>query len=289
MILTVIAILVMMPVYLIGTIGELISQKSGVYNIGIEGVMAIGAISAILSYNFVAANLWLSLAVGFLGGGLMGVLNSFLSIKLKLDQVVVGFGIWFFGIGVAGFIHTTFLSGRPPIETFPKLLFSLDPVFYLSIALWILVWIIFSRTSTGLRIIAVGENPKSADVAGINVFRIRWLCVIVGCGLIGVAGAYLFINFVQGFRTMVSGYGWMCFALVMFSRWKVSYTLLGAAIFTSINGIQARLQAAGIIFIPLEFMNVLGYIAVIIGLVITMAFGGRGAMPSSLYIPYERE
>ena len=289
MIITVIAILVMMPVYLIGTIGELISQKSGVYNIGIEGVMAIGAISAILSYNFVAANLWLSLAVGFLGGGLMGVLNSFLSIKLKLDQVVAGFGIWFFGIGVAGFIHTTFLSGRPPVKTFPKLLFSLDPVFYLSIVLWIVVWIIFSRTSTGLRIIAVGENPKAADVAGINVFRTRWLCVIVGCGLIGVAGAYLFMNFVQGFRTMVSGYGWMCFALVMFSRWKVSYTLLGAAIFTSINGIQARLQAMGIIFIPLEFMNVLGYIAVIIGLVITMAFGGRGAMPSSLYIPYERE
>lgn len=286
---TVAAILTMMPVFLIGTIGELISQKSGVYNIGIEGVMAFGAISAILSYNFIEASLLLSLIVGFMGGGIMGIINAFLSVKLKLDQVIVGFGIWFFGVGVAGFIHTTFLSRRPPVETFKPILFSLDAVFYFSIALWILVWIIFARTSIGLRVTAVGENPQSADVAGINVFKTRWVCVIIGCGLIGVAGAYLFMNFVQGFRTMVAGYGWMCFALVMFSKWKVSYTLLGAAIFTGINGIQARLQASGIIFLPLEFMNVLAYIAVILGLIITMAFGGRAAMPASLYIPYERE
>jgi general nucleoside transport system permease protein len=285
----VISVLAMMPVFLIGTIGELISQKSGVYNIGIEGVMAFGAITGILSYNFIAANLLLSMIVGFLGGSLFGVINSFLSINLKLDQVVVGFGLWFLGVGLAGFIHTTFLAGRPPVQMFPKVLFSLDVVFYLSIALWVIVWVIFSSTSIGLRIKAVGEHPKSADVAGINVFRTRWVCVIVGCGLIGVAGAYLFMNFVQEFRTMVSGYGWMCFALVMFSRWKVPYTLVGTAIFTGINGIETRLQVSGVFIMPFQFMSVLAYVAVIVGLVITMATGGRGAMPSSLYVPYERE
>ena len=289
MISAVIAILAMMPVFLIGTIGELISQKSGVYNIGIEGVMAFGAITAILSYHFIAASLWLSLLFGFLGGTIFGILNSLLSIKLKLDQVVVGFGLWFLGVGLAGFIHTTFLAGRPPVEMFPKVLFSLDIVFYMSIALWAAAWLIFSTTSIGLRIRAVGEHPKAADVAGINVFRIRWACVTVGCGLIGLAGAYLFLNFVQEFRTMVSGFGWMCFALVMFSRWKVPYTLLGTAIFTAINVIQTRLQVSGIIIMPFEFMNVLAYVAVIVGLVITMATGGKGAMPASLYIPYERE
>jgi simple sugar transport system permease protein len=283
------AILAMMPVFLIGTVGELISQKSGVYNIGIEGVMAFGAITAILSYHFVLPDLWLSLAVGFFGGAAFGVLNSLLSINLKLDQVVVGFGLWFLGVGLSGFIHTTFLSGKPPVELFPRVLFSLDPVFYLSIGIWAMTWIVFSKTSAGLRIKAVGEYPKGADVVGINVFRTRWICVMVGCGLIGVAGAYLFMNFVQGFRTMVSGFGWMCFALVMFSRWRTPYTLLGAALFTAINGVQTRLQVSGIIILPLEFMNVLAYIAVIIGLVFTMATGGRGAMPASLYVPYERD
>ncbi len=286
---TVISILAMMPVFLIGTIGELVSQKSGVYNIGIEGVMAFGAITGILSYHFILANLWLSLLVGALGGALMGVLNASLSINLKLDQVVVGFGIWFLGVGLAGFIHTTFLAGTPPVDTFPKVLLSLDAVFYLSIALWIAAWVVFSKTSLGLRIIAVGEQPKAADVAGINVFRTRWMSVLVGCALIGVAGTYLFMNFVQEFRTMVSGFGWMCFALVMFSRWRVPYTLVGTALFTSINAIQTRLQASGMVFMPLEFMSVLAYVAVIVGLVITMATGGRGAMPASLYVPYERE
>jgi ABC-type uncharacterized transport system permease subunit len=285
----VVSILAMMPVFLIGTIGELISQKSGVYNIGIEGVMSFGAIAAILSYNFIAANLWLSLFVGFLGGAVFGIVNSFLSVNLKLDQVVSGFGLWFLGVGLAGFIHTTFLAGRPSVEMFPKVLFSLDAVFYLSIGLWAAAWVVFSSTSIGLRIRAVGEHPKSADVAGINVFRTRWVCVTIGCGLIGIAGAYLFMNFVQEFRTMVSGYGWMCFALVMFSRWKVQYTLLGTALFTAINGIQTRLQVNGIVIMPFEFMNVLAYFAVIVGLVITMATRGKGAMPASLYVPYERE
>lgn len=289
MINTVIAILAMMPVFLIGTIGELISQKSGVYNIGIEGVMAFGAISAIVSYHFIAANLLVSMIFGFLGGSVFGIVNSILSINLKLDQVVIGFGLWFLGIGLAGFIHTTFLAGRTPVEMFPKLMFSLDIVFYLSIALWAFTWLVFSTTSIGLRIQAVGEHPKSADVAGIDVYRTRWACVTVGCGLIGVAGAYLFMNFVQEFRTMVSGFGWMCFALVMFSRWKVPYTLLGTAIFTTINVVQTRLQVLGIVIMPFEFMNVLAYVAVIAGLVITMATGGKGAMPASLYVPYERE
>jgi ABC-type uncharacterized transport system permease subunit len=97
------------------------------------------------------------------------------------------------------------------------------------------------------------------------------------------------MNFVQEFRTMVTGYGWMCFALVMFSRWKVPYTLLGTALFTGINVIQTRLQVSGIHIMPFEFMNVLAYAIVIIGMVITMATGGKGAMPSSLYVPYERE
>ncbi len=285
----IIAILTMVPVYLLATNGELLSQKSGVYNIGIEGVMAFGAILGISSYNFIAPNIWLSLIVGFAGGAVFGVLNSILSIHFKLDQIIVGFGLWFFGVGLAGFIHKLFLSGLPPNETFGKVLFGLDPIFYLSIVVWIALSVLFSKTNAGTKIIAVGENPRAADTAGIGVARVRWVCVTAGCGLIGLAGTYLFMNFLQGFQTGVSGYGWTAFALVMFARWKAPYTITGAIVFSAVVGLQMRLQVAGIIFIPLQFLIVLPHIAVILILTLTMAFGAKGAMPASLYVPYKRE
>jgi len=286
---TAFAILAMMPVFLLGTMGELISQKSGVYNIGIEGVMAFGGISALLCQGFLSTNPLISLGVGFLGGALFGIINSFLSIRLRLNQVIAGYCLWFVGVGIAGFVNATLLPGVRPVVTFPRILRSLDMVFFVSLAVWLVIWVVMSKSRFGLRVRAVGESPKAADVAGIDVFRIRWICVTLGCGLIGCAGSYLFTDIVQGFRSMVTGYGWVCFALVMFARWKVPYVLLGAAIFTAINGIQTRLQVAGVIFLPTQFMNVLPYVAVIIGLVITKATGGKGAMPSSLDIPYQRE
>lgn len=287
----IVAILSMLPIYILGTNGELLSQLSGVYNIGIEGVMAFGAITAILSYNFVAPNLWISMLVGALGGVVFGLLNSILSIHFKLDQIVVGFGLWFFGIGLAGFIQTTLLGGAPPIERFSAVLFDLDPMFYLSIVIGIILWIVISKTSLGLTIRAVGENPRAADSLGINVDKVRWFCVLIGCALVGMSGAYLYMNYLQGFRTMVSGFGWMCFALVMFARWRVLNTFVGATVFSAIIGIQSRMQVAGIIIIPVEFLSVLPHIAVIIVLVaacVTAKFG-KSAMPSSLGTPYIKE
>lgn len=287
----IVAILSMLPIYILGTNGELLSQLSGVYNIGIEGVMAFGAILAIISYNFIIPNLWISMLVGAFGGVIFGVLNSILSIRFKLDQIVVGFGLWFFGIGLAGFIQTTFLAGSAPIERFSAVLFDLDPIFYLSIIVGIVLWIFVSKTSLGLTVRAVGENPRAADSLGINVDKVRWLCVLAGCALIGMSGAYLYMNYLQGFRTMVSGFGWMCFALVMFARWKVLNTFVGATVFSAIIGIQSRMQVAGIVIIPVEFLSVLPHIAVIIVLVaacVTAKFG-KSAMPSALGTPYIKE
>lgn len=284
----IVSILRIIPIYLMGTYGELLSQKSGVYNIGIEGVMAFGAISGIMSYHFIIPDLWISLAVGFLGGAIFGLINSVLSINFKLDQVVVGFGLWFFGIGLAGFLSTSFLAGAPPNRIFDPIFLDLDPIFYLSIFLSLFFCIFFAKTSKGLMIRAVGENPRATDALGIDVDKVRRICVVIGCGIIGLAGTYLFMNFLQGFRTMVAGYGWICFALVMFARWKAPYVPAGASLFSAVGAIQLRLQVAGVEIIPTEFMSVLPHIAVIVVLTLTMTMGGKGAMPSSLGVPYKR-
>ncbi len=277
-----------MPIYLIASTGEMLSQKSGVYNIGIEGVMAFGAITAIVFYGFVTPNIWSSMIVGFFGGCLFGIMNSYLSIYEKLNQVVVGFGLWFLGIGIAAFIYTLYLSGSPPTENFGKILFSLDPIFYISIAIWLALAIVIKKTGWGLRINAVGEDPMAADSVGIQVDRVRLACVVVGCGLMGLAGAYLFINFMQGYRTMVAGYGWISFVLVMFAKWNVNYLLPGAFLFSIVGGLQLRLQAVGISFLPEEFMSVLPHIVVILVLVISAFFGAGKVIPSALGEPFER-
>jgi len=286
---TIIAILEMSPVLSIAAFGQLLSQKSGVFNLGIEGIMASGAVFAVLGYS-IGLGPWLSLLFGFLIGALFGMLLSLLSEKLKLNQIVVGFGLWFLALGLAGSVYAMILAPQKiDIKPIDPVLFSLDPVFYLSIVIFIFLGFFFSMTRQGLAVKAVGENPRAADTAGIDVEKVRLICNVTGSGLIGLSGAYLAIDILQGFTyTMVSGYGWIAFALVIFGRWETHYVFLGSFVFVSTTAIATRLGILGIQILPPSYVVYLPHIAVIVALTLTMMLGKKMGMPAALGHPYER-
>ncbi|WP_455365069.1 ABC transporter permease [[Eubacterium] cellulosolvens] len=286
---TLISILEMMPVFALAALGQLLSQKSGDYNLGIEGIMASGAVFAILG-SFIGLGVWISLGLGAAIGIVFGILLSTLIDKLKFNQIIVGFGIWFLSLGLAGSLYTSFLSGRSIVVTaINPILFSFDPIFYFTIIIFIAYLFFFSYTKQGLSIIAVGENPRAADSTGIRVDKVRATCNIIGAALMGLSGAYLALDILQGFMyTMIAGYGWIAFALVIFGRWNTTYVFAGSIIFTAIMAISSRLSILGIEIIPLNYVFILPHVAVLIGLTLSMIFLKESGMPSSLGQPYKK-
>jgi general nucleoside transport system permease protein len=282
-----IAILAMTPVFSLAAFGELLDQRSGVYNLGIEGIMSVGAAMSVVG-AFLGLNSWGCILLGTISVLPFGALLGVLSERYKLNQLVVGFGLWLSGLGLAGSIYSVLLAPhRIIIEKLEPILFDLDPIFYLSIALVLFLMFFFSRTKLGLVITAVGQNPKVADSAGINVERVRITCTTIGSGLMGLAGAYLAIDILQGFTYgIVAGYGWIAFALVIFGRWKPSYVFLGSLLFVGITGIATRLQILGLATIPSNFVVVLPHIGVLVVLTLAMKFARDAGVPGSLGQPY---
>ena len=278
------------PVIGLATLGGFLCQKSGVWNIAIEGMMAFGTFSGIFAYHYFGQSIWLSLFFGFLLGLVCGLVLSILCVHFNLDQIVVGFGLWFVSEGLAGFLYFTLLPSVRVSETFGPKLLSLDPMFYLTLASFSVLYLLFKNTKQGLAIIATGENPKAADVAGIDVYKVRLFSTMLGSAFIGLAGSYLSLVILQGFTyKMVAGYGWTAFALILFGRWTTSGIFFGSLFFTFLIGIQIRLQVMGILFLPLEFMVILPHIGVIIVLALAGVFGRKAGMPASLGVHYERE
>ncbi|MEM4246139.1 MAG: ABC transporter permease [Candidatus Bathyarchaeia archaeon] len=286
---TIVSILSMMPVFALAAMGQLLSQKSGDYNLGIEGIMASGAVFAIIGVYF-GLNSWASIGLGVAVGVAFGAFLSILIDKVKLNQIVVGFGIWFLSLGLAGSIYTAFLSGKEiKVAPIPPILFSLDPIFYLTIIVFITFLLFFSYTKQGLAVQAAGENPRAADSSGINVDNVRMACNIVGGALMGLSGAYLAINTLQGFMyTMIAGYGWIAFALVIFGRWNTVYVFTGAILFTAIMAVSNRLEMLGLQILPPNYIFILPHISVLIGLTLSMIFLKESGMPSALGQPYKK-
>jgi ABC-type uncharacterized transport system permease subunit len=286
---TIVSILGMVPVFALAAFGQLLSQKSGDYNLGIEGIMASGAVFAILG-SFLGLDFWGSLGLGIVIGLMFGLLLSILIDKMKFNQIIVGFGIWFFSLGIAGSLYNAYLAGKDfQVRSIGPIFLSLDPVFYLTVAVLAILIFVFSYTKQGLSIMASGENPRAADTAGINVDKVRTICNVVGGGLMGMSGAYLALNVLQGFMyTMISGYGWIAFALVIFGRWNIRYVLAGSILFSAIMSIANRLAILQMIVIPLNFVFVLPHVAVLIGLTISMMKLRDSGMPSSLGQPYKK-
>jgi ABC-type uncharacterized transport system permease subunit len=210
-------------------LGELIDQRSGVLNVGIEGVMLFGATLGFIAAQSTGSYL-IGLLVGIAIGGLLGLLHGFFSVTLGVDQVVSGMGIWILGFGLTTYIGNPYTGplGMDRIHT----IFGLSPFFYLGIAFVVVAWFVLSKTSLGLRIRSVGENPSVAEVSGLNVTRTRYLCVTVGSMFGGLAGAIysLYYNPVWNYNFLM-GWGFIALALVFFSMWNPFILLGGSLLF----------------------------------------------------------
>jgi simple sugar transport system permease protein len=216
-------------IFLIGGLGELIGQRAGVLNVGIEGVMLFGATLGFITAQSTGSYL-LGFLVGIAIGGLLGFLHGFFSITLGGDQVVSGMGIWILGFGLTTYIGSPF-AGPLGMERIPTIL-GLSPFFFVGIILAVVTWFILSRTSLGLRIRSVGENPAVAEVSGINVTKTRYLCVISGGMLMGFAGAIFSLDYnpVWNYNFLL-GWGFIALALVFFSMWNPLILMAGSLLF----------------------------------------------------------
>jgi ABC-type uncharacterized transport system permease subunit len=210
-------------------LGELINQRSGVINVGVEGIMLFSA-----TLGFIAAkttgNFLLGFLVGIATGGLLGLLHGFVSIMLGVDQVVSGMGIWILAFGLTTYIGSPY-AGPLGMDRIPTIL-GLSPFFYLGIALVVITWFVLSKTNLGLKIRSVGENPSVAEVSGINVSRTRFICVIIGGMLMGLAGSIYSLDYNPVWSyNFIMGWGFIALALVFFSMWNPLILLAGSILF----------------------------------------------------------
>ena len=214
-------------IFTIAALGELIGQRSGVLNVGIEGVMLFGATLGFITAKTTGSYL-LGFLVGIAIGGFLGLLHGFFSITLGGDQVISGMGIWILGFGLTTYIGSTY-TGPLGMERIPSTL-GLSPFFFLGIAFTVITWFVLSKTSLGLMIRSVGENPAVAEVSGVSIAKTRYLCVISAGMLMGLAGAIFSLDYNPVWSyNFISGRGFIALALVFFSMWN-PLTLIGGSI-----------------------------------------------------------
>ncbi len=298
------AVRLAMPV-LLTSLGEIFAQLSGVMNIGLEGIMAVGAFTG-FAVAFSTGNVWYGLLGAIVAGALLGLFMAFLSITLGLDQVVAGLALVLFGVGISDFLYRQLfgVSGKPPrieplaglripllsdIPIFGEAIFSQNAVVYITIGLVILFWFVISRTTWGLKIRAAGEMPGALQTAGTSVPLVRYLCTITGSALAGMAGGFLTVVqlglYLEG---IIAGRGWVSLALVVFARWKPGRAVVGALIFGLADAVQLRLQALGPKSIPFELFIMLPYVLTILALFIGRDRRAKPAALGEQYVQGER-
>ena len=282
-----------------GTLGELFAERSGILNLGIEGTMVIGAFVGFVIADS-SGSLWVGLLAAIIAGMAAGLLMSLMTVWLGVNQHVSGLGITLLLTAIAsyGFRLVYGAPTTPPsISGFERLsIFTgnsiLGPIFsqylltYIALLAIPAVWLIMNRTSLGLRIKAVGENPEAADAAGLNVYSIRTTALMIGGALMALAGAFLSLAQLGAFTYgMVAGRGWVCIALIIFANWKAVRVLWGALLFAGVSALQLRLQSQGY-KLPYEVFLALPYIVTIIALTIA---GRNASAPAALLHAYRRE
>ncbi|KKM12785.1 ABC transporter permease [Clostridiales bacterium PH28_bin88] len=288
---------------LYAALGEVFAERAGVLNLGVEGMMLVGAVSGFM-VTVATKNPWLGVVAAMAAGGALSLVHAFLSITLRANQVVSGLALTIFGTGLSAFVGKT-LIGIPSPATFKALplpvlsripllgdvLFRQDPLVYLTYLLVPAAWLILYRTWAGLNLQAVGEDPAAADAVGINVFVTRYLYVVVGGMLAGLGGAYLSLAYAPSWvENMTAGRGWIAVALVIFATWNPVRAMLGAYLFGGVDALGFRLQALGIT-IPFYFLKMLPYlftVAVLIFATRQTRLKRIGA-PGALGLAYDRE
>ncbi len=285
------------PILLAG-LGEVFAERAGVLNLGIEGIMALGAIGGFIA-AYLSGSLWVGLLAAMITGLLAGLLMGWLAVTLGLNQHVSGLGVTLLASSLALFFFRVLFKGTanpPQIDPFQQVslpaLGVIAPIFeqywltYLAFLLVPLAWWILYRTTFGLWIRAVGENPQAADTAGVNVARVRYAALGISGVMMGLGGAFLSLAQL-GTATfgIVAGRGWVAIAIVIFGNWQPEKVLLGALLFGGVEALQLRLRAIGL-HVPYQLLLALPYLVTIVAL----ALAGRNASyPAALLKPYKRE
>lgn len=289
--------------YLYAGLGETFSQRSGVLNLGVDGVMLMGAFAGFYTV-FQTQTPVLGLVAASVTGGLMGLILCVVSITFKAEQGISGIGLFMFGLGMSSLLFKTMLGSVAGVQGFPELSFCLSDSFcladvpvlgdiffshslvtYGAYAMVPISWWILNRTTWGLKIRAVGQSPEAADSLGVSVNRVRYASVCFGCMLAGLAGASLSISLLNIFQeNLTNGMGFIAVALVYFGSWRPAGVLVGALLFSTVNAIQLWVQVLDL-NIPSDVAVMMPYLLTILALALPFR---RAMQPAALTKPFAR-
>ncbi len=279
------------------------SERSGVVNIAIEGMMLLGAFTSVV-FASVTGNMFVGVLAGIMAGMLFGLLHAVLSVRYLVNQIVSGAGIIILALGLTSYLQRSVLNLYPhlnqpgpaiaavpipllwKIPFFGPILFNQSPIIYTMIVLLIVTHVLMNYTRWGLRVRSVGEHPKAADTLGINVFRIRYISVLLSGGIAGLAGSYMSIGAAGRFNEgMTAGKGFLGLAAMIFGNWNPGGAFLGSLIFGFFDSWQEKLAILQV-GIPVDLLGMAPYIATMI---VLAGFIGRSRMPAADGQPYEKE
>jgi general nucleoside transport system permease protein len=286
---------------LLAALGELLAERAGVLNLGVEGMMLVGALAGFIA-SHQTGEPWVGLLAAALAGLMLSLIHAFLTISLHANQVGSGLALTIFGTGLSGLLGKHYIGvpaeGFAPVAVpwlaevplLGKTLFQHDPLVYLAFLLVPVVWVLLYRSRPGLKVLAAGENPSSAEAMGVKVVAVRYSCVLAGGLTAGMGGAYLSLASTQMWiDNMTAGRGWIALAMVIFGSWDPLRAALGAYLFGGVQALQLRLQAIGIAM-PTYLLLMAPYGFTI--LVLVFAGDGRArrrfAPPAALGTPYIR-
>ena len=285
--------------------GELMLERSGVMNLGLEGIIAIGAATAVIASQW-ASTPFIAAGVAVLVGAIMGLAFGIAVVVVRANQVLVGLAVFLIGTGLAAHLGGSVSGSPPPISFNPvaipwlsdipqvgDALFNHDPLVYFGyLALPIIVWFVLNRTRHGINLNAVGEDPAAADASGVSVMGIRMFYSILGGAFAGIGGATLSLAFTPGWTTgIVAGRGWIALAVVIFALWKPGRLVFGAILFGALISVSFVAQDKGWP-IPGQVLNMLPYL-ITLALIVVAVLRTRGTRttiaPAALAEPYFRE
>ena len=288
---------------LLPALGETLTERSGVQNLGVEGMMLMGALFAYI-VDIETTNIVLAFLAGAVAALTLALAHAFLSITLRANQIVSGLAVTLFGSGLTAFIGKPFVGAQAPvvltkapipilsqIPVIGQILFTQDPMVYLSFVLVPLLWYFVYRTRPGLNLRAIGESPATADAMGVGITSRRYVYTLIGGALAGLGGAYLSLGYTPTWvEGMTAGRGWIAVGLVVFGTWDPVRVMAGAYLFGFVDGFQLRAQGLGS-NIPSFFLNMLPYLFTVV--VVALSSGERLqrrlGIPRALGLPYWRE
>lgn len=317
------SIVVLSVPLLYGTVGEIVVEKSGSLNLGVEGIMAVGAIFGYICGCY-ANSLAVGILVAFLTGALCGLLFAVLTVSLQANQNITGLTLTTFGLGIYFFVGNGLKAvGWPVMANYENIkngfsdisipllsdipvighgFFNHNILVYLGVAIAVAMWWYLKHTSVGLRLRAIGENPGAADSVGINVKCMKYLHICLGCGIMGIGGYYMGLNMSGSFSSncWINGYGWIAVALVIFANWNPALAILGTFVFGFFNTLQVSGGSLATAFpgvlgwladIPKQLYQALPFIITAIVLIATSIRNKRGSsgLPAALGLNYFRE